>query len=346
MATKKRTAAEMQAAEEEAAGAKATPEDFQASQEAARAAAVPSAPDLSVCVNDGSPAMWRTTSAGRVAVSYCDNCARAVYPGQIHAMLESVSQGGGDGVTEEAPATGKFKLRDGSTVDDPRLDRLVEFDERSRQFPMRTLLAELEPKNYKPRSYTWKCDLHINQGNEGSCVGHAWAHELAAKPVVIEGIDSPMARWIYKTAQKYDPWAGEAYEGTSTLAGAKVVQSRPPKMSEGRGLFDEYRWIFGDLDELIKTLGYFGPVVAGLDWHAGMMKTDANGFIRRTGAVLGGHCVLFKGVSLAKAAVRVHNSWGTNWGEGGDAWLSFSDLEQLLDADGELCVPVHRREWG
>lgn len=76
-----------------------------------------------------------------------------------------------------------MQLRDGSTVEDPRLDRLVQFDERSRGYGIVPLL-EAQDKT-QPRSYTWGCDIRtLDQGREGACVGFAWAGEAAARPVV------------------------------------------------------------------------------------------------------------------------------------------------------------------
>lgn len=246
--------------------------------------------------------------------------------------------------TPDADEADLTQLRGGAWTADPRLGRIPEFHERSRSFPMAAVLDDTA--SLKPRSYTWNTTEHFNQGSEGSCVGHAWGHEAVARPMVIPNIDQPFCLWIYKTSQRYDAWSGEAYEGTSTIAGAKVLQSRPPAMNEGRGLMDEYRWIFGDLDELTRTLGYHGPVVAGLNWYQGMMDAGSDGYIRRTGSFVGGHAILIKGVNLTRRAYRMHNSWGTGWGEGGDAWLSFDDMETLLHEDGELCVPVRRKQWG
>jgi hypothetical protein len=48
---------------------------------------------------------------------------------------------------------------------DPRLDRLIQFDERSRAFPIRALL----PDKAKPRSYSWPCGVWLDQGQEGAC---------------------------------------------------------------------------------------------------------------------------------------------------------------------------------
>jgi len=41
--------------------------------------------------------------------------------------------------------------------------------------------------------------------------------------------------------------------------------------------------------------------------------------------------------------VRIVNSWGERWGQGGEAWLSFADLERLIHEEGEACGPVEKR---
>jgi C1A family cysteine protease len=40
--------------------------------------------------------------------------------------------------------------------------------------------------------------------------------------------------------------------------------------------------------------------------------------------------------------VRARNSWGSSWGAGGDFYIKVADLERLLKAQGEACVPVVR----
>lgn len=247
----------------------------------------------------------------------------------------------GDGVdVSNASPDNPVEIVPGVEITDPRLGRLPDLDPRNRQFPMAAVLQQAA-KQYRPRSYTWSVEAHLDQGNEPSCVGFAWAHELLARPAVIPK-DAKFASWLYRTAQRYDQWAGESYAGTSVLAGARVVQKQPPAMSEGRGLIGEYRWIFGDLNEVIRTVGYFGPVIFGTWWYEGMFDPGSDGFVRPTGYRAGGHAYLIKGVNLSKKALRIHNSWGAGWGEDGDAWLSFDDTVRLLNETGECCVPVRR----
>lgn len=228
-------------------------------------------------------------------------------------------------------------LRNGSFTFDSRLTRIHQFDPRSRNYPV---TAVIEQKK-KPRSYTWSCDLKLNQGVEGACVSAAFTHELAAKPSVIKGLTMDWAREnIYWEAQKLDPWPGGAYpgaypqyEGTSVLAGAQVAKRL--------GYIREYRWAFS-LDDLILAVGHTGPAVLGIDWLEGMFDTNSNGFIEAYGEVTGGHAILCKGVNLKGQYFTLHNSWGPSWGNGGDAKISFDDLDYLLNSGGEACIPVTR----
>jgi hypothetical protein len=209
------------------------------------------------------------------------------------------------------------------------LGRLPQFDQRSRSYPIRALLA---PRQQKPRSYTWACGMWLDQGQTPECVGHAWAHENAAKPKV-RATDEALAHALYRQAQTLDQWPGVDYEGTSVLAGAKAMAAR--------SLLLEYRWAFG-LDDLILAVSHHGPAVLGINWRDGMWDTDDSGYVHASGSVVGGHAILCRAVSLPRQALLLHNSWGRTWGVNGCAWLSFTDAASLLADDGEACVPVRR----
>lgn len=228
-------------------------------------------------------------------------------------------------------------LKDGSTTNDKRLDRLVSFDERSKNFPIRTLVADK-----KPRSYTWRLNTRLDQGSDGACVGFSWSHEMAARPVEIQGITNSTALSTYYQAQQLDEWPGGSYpgadpfyEGSSVLAGAKAVQAQ--------GHMTEYRWAF-NLNDVILALGYQGPGVLGLNWTEDMFNPDKDGFVKPTGAVAGGHAILVRAVNIKKKYVTLANSWGTSWGKGGDCYVTFDDLEKILADDGEFCIPVVRKK--
>lgn len=214
------------------------------------------------------------------------------------------------------------------------LGRLANFDERSRHFAMRHLV-----ESKKPRSYTWRCSTFLDQGQEGACVGFACAHELAARPVEIK-VGDALARSIYLDAQRIDPWPGGAYpgakpyyEGSSVLAGAKVLQRR--------GFIPQYRWAFG-LQDLILSVGYLGPAIIGVNWYEGMFNTGSDHFVRIKGDAVGGHAIMVRGVSVSQKSFTLHNSWGTGWGRYGQAFISWADMERLLHEDGEAVIPLNR----
>lgn len=243
----------------------------------------------------------------------------------------------------------EVQLRGGHTAEDRRLDRLPSFDERSRSFPIR----EVIPTDL--RSVAWRCDPRLDQGQEGACVGYGWSHELAAVPAVVTGVTNQFAReHVYWEAQKIDEWDGGAYpgaspqyEGTSVLAGAKVVQ--------GLGLMDEYRWAFG-LDEAMRAISHAGPIVVGTYWLDSMFDPRPSGLLEvDTGSgIAGGHCYMVRGLRLSgylkgegylkQPLIRMRNSWGVGWGLDGDAFMKASDFSTLLSMEGEVCVPVGRQK--
>lgn len=231
-----------------------------------------------------------------------------------------------------------IQLRGGYAVEDPRLARIVQFDERSRRFQ----IVGASGMNRPLRSYTWRCSTRFDQGLTGACVAYSLGHELAARPAEVKGITHEfLIRQVYWEAQKLDPWPGGAYpsaspkyEGTSILAGIKALQPM--------GLFGGYRWAFS-LKETLLGVGYHGPAVIGIPWFEGMMAVDGDGYIKPDGAYLGGHAILLNGVDVKRERVRLHNSWGTAWGWDGQCWMRFSDLETVLQQHGEVAFLLKRR---
>lgn len=103
------------------------------------------------------------------------------------------------------------ELRDGSTTQDPKLDRLVHFDPRSRDYPISAVVPEAIV------SKTWTIRTWLNQGSEGACVSAAFAHEAAASPMIVPGITMDWARQqVYWEAQKIDRWAGGCVDADTT----------------------------------------------------------------------------------------------------------------------------------
>jgi hypothetical protein len=220
------------------------------------------------------------------------------------------------------------KMRDGSRVADTRLGRLVQFDDRSRNWPL--LAGARQP----PRSRNWAVAKHFDQGTEGMCVGTGCGHELVSQPAPVQGVTLAYCRRsIYWEAQKIDEWPGgmypgakPQYEGTSVLAGVKTLKAA--------GWCDSYRWAFG-IDDLVIGLGYHGPAILGTAWYQGMMQTDKDGFVWPVGDVAGGHCYLAAQVNVKEGWIGCVQSWGKSWGLGGCFRITISTMQRLLAEDGE-----------
>lgn len=170
-----------------------------------------------------------------------------------------------------------------------------------------------------------------DQGKTPQCVGYAWAHWIDDGPIIHPGPHPVIApQLIYTEAQKIDEWPGENYNGTSVRAAAKYLKSI--------NKISSYLWAF-DINTLINTVLNIGPVVVGTDWYYSMFFPK-RGIIKATGFIVGGHAYVINGVDLKTKYFRIKNSWGQGWGDKGHAFISFADMQKLMNKRGEVCLAV------
>ncbi len=232
-----------------------------------------------------------------------------------------------------------MQLRDGTDVDDIRLDRLEEFDEASLDYPVCAVITVEQPT-----TTLWTIPAGepvLDQGKDGACVGFGVTNELRFNPTPVAGLDATFAKQnIYWAAQRIDPWPGgsypgarPAYEGTSVLAGIKTAAKL--------GFYGEYRWAFGEA-ELALAVSQVGPAVIGVPWYTGMFRPTRAGYLNLTGQPEGGHCVLVVGIDVDGGYYTIYNSWGPSWGRGGTAKIRRRDMATLLKQRGEACLITQR----
>ena len=222
------------------------------------------------------------------------------------------------------------------------LDWQSSHDERSRNYPVSEIIENQGDK----KEVLWEEGIVLDQGREGACVGFGWMGEVLSEPISPErqpefNFANDLAKSYYKRAQKIDQWPGEDYEGTSVLAGAKIMQEE--------GYLGEYRWCFG-IDDLRDAIINLGPVVIGVPWYESMYETDDQGIVVIGGNKVGGHCILVTGYIPEKEingekqeVFRWRNSWGKEYGIDGSGYVRYTDLDALLKDQGEACIPVERK---
>lgn len=268
------------------------------------------------------------------------------------------------------------ELRDGTTVEDPRLDLILVDNPRALEaYPISALFEAADPPLV---TNEWPIGPRLDQGREGACVGFGWTAELMSEPVRVTGAGQNTARPLYYELQRRDEFPGGEYPGASPRQGGTSVEIGAKLLTEV-GHYREYRWARTE-EDIARAVGHVGPVVIGVNWYTGMRDPGTDGFIRPTGQIVGGHCVLIYGVVVDRNSpdfpigptpdnppqpdprrprprrrrptptpaptsgptgfYRIQNSWGEKWGQNGTCLLSRTDMAKLLNERGVACLPV------
>jgi hypothetical protein len=208
-------------------------------------------------------------------------------------------------------------------------------DSQDEKYQIRSLTASEEPWPDPTPSYAyWHGSMFLDQGSTPQCVEYSWHHYLQTGRIRPR---SKYPYWVlgtpYMEMQRVDEFPGENYDGTSVRAGAKVMQAM--------GFIDSYLWAW-DIQTTIDAVLRFGPVVVGTNWYEGMFYPEYNNnrVVKPTGRIAGGHAWLIEGANRKQGLFRAKNSWGRSWGRQGRFWISFEDMERLINEDGEVCLAV------
>ena len=104
------------------------------------------------------------------------------------------------------------------------------------------------------------------------------------------------------------------------------VTKPTPQMMEGAKKYriDYWRKInHVDIKEVKAHLAAGYPIIIGAKVSEEFIRNGKD-IWTSAGTPAGGHCMLLVGYDDAKNAVKVMNSWGTEWGESGFGWISYS----------------------
>lgn len=217
-------------------------------------------------------------------------------------------------------------------------DYVARFDERSKQFSVRSIIDE----SNLPERKMWDMGPVLNQGGLDGCVGFSWTGYLLGSPnqpspQTNSKYGTEFAKSIYFDIKDNDFVDGRDYYGTNIIAGAFRMQDR--------GFIEKYYWCF-NTDDVRDAVLSIGPVIAGIKWYASMTVPDEHGLmpVKQTKAK-GRHAILVTGYDPAMQfgdktyeVFRIRNSWGDRWAKGGDAYIKVSDFAKV-SLLSEMCVP-------
>lgn len=180
-----------------------------------------------------------------------------------------------------------------------------------------------------PASYHVPAPLYpvLDQGSSPMCVAYSAAGEqgffdlrdtgsvLFDEPRFFSAIGGTASGAIIRDALKYRLATGYPPQGHADQAGAHRIAA--------------YYAVPVTQADICAAIASFGPLVVGTPW--------ANSWFRPVGGVLpafdravGGHAILAVGWNAT--GLRLRNSWGADWGQGGEATLPWAQVGHLREA--------------
>ena len=210
----------------------------------------------------------------------------------------------------------------------------------------------------------------LDQGREGACTGFGLAtvaNYLLLRRRVIPDPMPVSARMFYELARRYDEWPGEDYSGSSARGAMKgwhkhgvCTESDYPYRAgapDRQGLTEArtssalqrplgayFRVNHKDVVAMHSAIAEVGVLYATCAVHKGWGEVGADGRITQSPEITGGHA--FAIVAYDDDGFWLQNSWGSDWGRGGFACISYDDwLENGTDVwVARLGAPIKLRK--
>lgn len=194
----------------------------------------------------------------------------------------------------------------------------------------------------------------LNQGNCGSCVAFAtigvleaqstitsqmpWLHPTySAQSLFSCGGASCDTGWDGGSAVQYLQNTGTQDEAcmpyTSGSTGQDVACSQQCADASSRTVRISGYTHIGNSASALKAALAKGPVITSMMAYDDFMVYSSGVYTHTTGTDGGGHEVSIVGYDDTKRAWLVRNSWGTEWGMQGFAWVSYDDPDSGVGQD-------------
>ncbi len=184
----------------------------------------------------------------------------------------------------------------------------------------------------------------FDQGQLGSCTANAWAgalafvhqEHIASRLMIyygeraIEGTVRRDAGAQIRDGAKFLSKVGACPEADWPYVISRFTRKPAAKCYAEAAQFkiNSYQRLLA-LNDILACLSTGYPVVIGISVYESFESDEVarTGFVHMPAAGeqnLGGHAVLVAGHDTKRQCLLVRNSWGAQWGLGGDFWLPFA----------------------
>ena len=221
--------------------------------------------------------------------------------------------------------------------------------------PNKRLFAAYEPKAQPHQlpeslSYEYLFPPIMDQGNGGTCTSFSTSSVVEAFVYKRDKIHLDISqRALYSMTKQYyeneDPTPG-CYEGDvlsvlQTYGYVKqsdfpygnpineqdpmLLEKVPVNLFQHDHLLKGFIRVNANVNDMKLAMFEHGPLAIGINWMEEWNTPDVNGFLNPNPTqVDGGHEIVLVGYSDQKQAFKLRNSWSTDWGVQGYAWLPFA----------------------
>jgi hypothetical protein len=222
---------------------------------------------------------------------------------------------------------------------DRRLGRHINHDPRSLLYPFRPRssrrITSIQHKRYIEV---------LDQGQLGSCTGNDGIGRLGTGLYYAtinaadryHNLDEPDAVDLYSRATQIDPYPGAYIPGDPASEDTGSDGLSVAKVLKEFGIISGYTWAFS-MGDLLQAL-MERPVGFGTYWFDGMFSPDAEGLVKPTGSVAGGHQFCMDGYDQARGWFWNTNSWGLGFSLGGRFAMEGETVQYLLDRQADMIV--------
>ena len=197
-----------------------------------------------------------------------------------------------------------------------------------RDFPVEPLLAGvlMPPASYLvPRR-----PPVLNQGASPMCV----AYSTSALKSYQDRDDVSPVRWFdFDEPLFFRQIGGSASGAYLRTALDRLLKAGYPLVTGGQADKHRIRAYYAVPNVILtiqRALMELGVLVAAMPWYHSWMKPHPTSYILpRPDYQIGGHAILVDGWNDVKG-LRLRNSWGSSWGDGGDCFLPYSYARTLV----------------